>query len=83
MTHPHRHAPERRARFGTRHVLTLFAFYVTLAFCVLAFTFFYVFSLGEMALVVILTLAVGVVATAVHVGAGRRTRVDALIDRGP
>ena len=70
-------------RFGTRHVLALFAFYATLTFCVLAFTFFYVFSLDEMALVVVLTLAVGVAATALHVRAGRRTRVDALIDRGP
>jgi hypothetical protein len=72
----------RRARFGPKHMLGLFAFYAILTFCVLAFTFFYVFTVGDMALVAILTVAVGVVATAVHVRAGKRTRVDALVDRG-
>jgi hypothetical protein len=49
MVYPHGHAPEPpepRSRSGSGHVLGLFAFYAILASCVLAFTFFYVFTLG-------------------------------------
>jgi hypothetical protein len=72
-----------RARFRPGHVAGLFAFYAVLAFCVLAFTFFYVFTIGELGIVVVLTLAFAAGATAVHVKRGRRDRVDTLIDRGP
>jgi hypothetical protein len=61
----------------------LFVFYGVLTFCVLAFTFFFIFTWGEFRLVIPLSLAVGVIATIVHVKAGRRTRVDTLIDKGP
>jgi hypothetical protein len=65
------------------HIAGLFAFYVLLAFCVLTFTFFYVFNMGEFRLVTALTLGFAIVATIVHVKAGRRDRIDDLIDRGP
>jgi len=80
--HHHPAAPGR-ARFGPVHIAGLFVFYAVLAFCVLAFTFFFVFTGGEFRLVIVLTLAFGVVATIVHVRAGRRSRVDRLIDKGP
>jgi hypothetical protein len=70
------------AHFSTRHILGLFGFYLVLAFCILAFTFFFVFAGGEVRLVIALTLAFSVVATIVHVIAGRRSRVDTLIDKG-
>jgi hypothetical protein len=54
-----------------------------LTFCVLAFTFFFVYTGLEFRLVIVLTLLVGAIATLVHVKAGRRSRVDTLIDRGP
>jgi len=73
----------RAATFSTRHVIGLFVFYVVLAFCVLTFTFYYVFNRGELRLVTALTLGFAVVATVVHVKAGRRDRLDDLIDKGP
>ncbi len=33
-------------------------------------------------MVIILTIVIGVVATFIHVKAGRRTRVDSLVDKG-
>ena len=70
------------ARFSTGHILGLFGFYLVLAFCILAFTFFFVFTGGEYRLVIVLTLAFSIIATIVHVMAGRRSRVDTLIDKG-
>jgi hypothetical protein len=58
-------------------------FYAVLAFCVFAFTFFYVYTGVEFRLVIALTLIIAAIATIVHVKAGRRTRVDSLIDKGP
>ena len=72
-----------RAHFSVGHIIGLLVFYSILAFCVLAFTFFYVYTQGELRFVIILTIAFGVVATAVHTKAGRRSRIDRLIDRGP
>ncbi len=72
-----------RAKFSIRHIVGLFVFYLILAFCVLTFTFFYVFDVGELRLVTVLTLAFAVLATAVHVRSGRRDRIDTLIERGP
>jgi hypothetical protein len=69
-------------RFSTGHILGLFGFYLVLAFCILAFTFFFVFTGGEYRLVIVLTLAFSAIATIVHVMAGRRSRVDTLIDKG-
>ncbi len=71
-----------RARVSAAHVLGLFVFYAALAFGVFAFTFFYIFTGIEFSLVIVLTLIIGVVATVVHVKAGRRTRVDSLVDKG-
>ena len=81
--HPHR-GPRSSggARFSALHVLGLFVFYTALAFGVFAFTFFYIFTGIEFSLVIVLTLVIGVVATLVHVKAGRRTRVDSLVDKG-
>jgi hypothetical protein len=70
------------AHFSAAHILGLFGFYLVLAFCILAFTFFYVFTGVEVRLVIVLTLVFSVVATIVHVIAGRRSRVDTLIDKG-
>ena len=70
------------APFSAAHILGLFGFYLVLAFCILSFTFFFVFTVGEFRLVIVLTLAFGVIATIVHVMAGRRSRVDTLIDKG-
>jgi hypothetical protein len=70
------------ARFSAGHVLGLFGFYLVLAFCILAFTFFFVFTVGEFRLVIVLTLVFSVIATIVHVMAGRRSRVDTLVDKG-
>ena len=85
----HQHHDSRssgRARAHDRvsavHVLGLFVFYTALAFGVFAFTFFYIFTGIELRLVIVLTLVIGVVATFVHVKAGRRTRVDSLVDKG-
>jgi hypothetical protein len=72
-----------RAKFSARHIVGLFLFYAILAFCVLTFTFFYVFNVGELRLVTALTLGFAIVATVVHVRSGRRDRVDTLIERGP
>jgi len=69
-------------RVSALHVLGLFVFYTALAFGVFAFTFFYIFTGIEFSLVIVLTLVIGVVATFVHVKAGRRTRVDSLVDKG-
>ena len=80
MEHP-RHG--RAATFSTKHVVGLFVFYVLLAFCVLTFTFYYVFNRGELRLVTVLTFGFAIVATFVHVKAGKRGRLDDLIDKGP
>ena len=72
-----------RQSFSTRHIIGLFLFYAILTFCVLTFTFFFIFTGLEFRLVIVLTLLIGVVATLVHVKAGRRTRVDTLVDKGP
>lgn len=72
-----------RAKFSPRHIVGLFAFYLILAFCILTFTFFFVFDVGELRLVIALALGFAVIATAVHVRSGRRDRVDSLIERGP
>jgi hypothetical protein len=50
---------------------------------VLAFTFYFVFAVGEARLMTVLTLAFAIIATIVHVKMGRRDRIDSLIDRGP
>lgn len=83
MSKPDRSAPGGKARFGAGHILGLFLFYAVLAFCILAFTFYFVFAMGEARLTIVLTLALAVVATIVHVKRGRRDRIDTLIDRGP
>ena len=83
MTGHHDTGRGGRARIRPMHVVGLFVFYAVLAFCVFAFTFFYVFTGGEFRLVIALTLVFGIVATIVHVKSGRRTRVDSLIDKGP
>ncbi len=83
MDRHHRPASVGKTRFRPAHVLGLFVFYAVLAFCVLAFTFFFVFTGGEFRAVIVLTLVFGAVATFVHVKAGRRTRIDALVDKGP
>jgi len=72
-----------RAHMRATHLIGLFVFYAVLAFCVFAFTFFYVFTAGEFWLVIVLTLIFGAAATVVHARSGRRTRIDALIDKGP
>jgi hypothetical protein len=72
-----------RAKFSARHVVGLFLFYAILAFCILTFTLFYVFNVGELRLVTILTLGFAIIATVVHVRAGRRDRIDTLIEKGP
>ncbi len=83
MTQHHESASRGKARFSPRHIVGLFAFYAVLAFSVLAFTFFFVYTGGEFRLVIGLTLVFAVIATIVHVKAGRRSRVDTLIDKGP
>jgi hypothetical protein len=82
---PRHHGSTSRGRqsFSTRHIIGLFLFYAVLTFCVLAFTFFFIYTGLEFRLVIVLTFLVGAIATFVHVKAGRRTRVDTLIDRGP
>jgi len=70
-------------RFRPAHIAGLFVFYAVLTFSVLAFVFFFLYTWGEFRLVIPVSLAVGLIATIVHVKAGRRTRVDTLIDRGP
>lgn len=79
----HDSASGGRQRFSARHIVGLFIFYAVLTFGVLAFTFFFVYTGLEFRLVIVLTLLLGLVATIVHVKAGRRTRIDTLIDRGP
>ena len=76
-------AKGRAATFSARHIVGLFLFYAILAFCILTFTFFYIFDMGELRLVTALTLAFAIVATVVHVKSGRRDRVDQLIEKGP
>ena len=74
-----------RQRRSVAHIAGLFLFYALLAFCVLTFAFLYIFKWGKFHLViplVVLAVLVGVVATVVHVKAGRRTRVDSFVDRG-
>jgi hypothetical protein len=71
-----------RARFGAAHILGLFVFYAALAFGVFAFTFFYVYTGIELYVVIVLTVVIAAIATAVHVKAGRRTRVDSLVNKG-
>ena len=80
--HTPRSSGRARARVSALHVLGLFVFYTALAFGVFAFTFFYIFTGIEFSLVIVLTLVIGVVATFVHVKAGRCTRVDSLVDKG-
>jgi tryptophan-rich sensory protein len=75
-------ARDRGAHVRPLHVLGLFVFYAALAFGVFAFTFFYIFTRVEFGLVIVLTLVIAVVATAVHIWSGRRTRVDSLVDKG-
>ena len=82
MARHHGSGTPGKARFGTGHILGLFIFYAVLAFCVCAFTFFYVYTGIEFRLVIVLTLVIGAIATFVHVKAGRRTRVDTLVDKG-
>ena len=65
------------------HVVGLFIFYMIVAFCVLTFALYYVFNRGELRLVTGLTLVFSLVATFIHVKAGRRDRLDDLIDKGP
>lgn len=80
-----RHHPSHgggRPRMSPLHIVGLFVFYAALAFGVFAFTFFYIFTGIEFSLVIVLTLAIAVVATAFHVVKGRRTRVDSLVDKG-
>jgi hypothetical protein len=79
----HTPAKGRRATFSAQHIVGLFVFYVIVAFCILTFTFFYVFDMGELRLVTALTLGFAIVATVVHVKSGRRDRVDRLIEKGP
>ena len=83
MPKHHESTSRGRHRFSARHIVGLFLFYPVLTFCVLAFTFFFVYTGLEFRLVIVLTLLVGAVATIVHVKAGRRSRVDSLVDRGP
>lgn len=83
MSKDHPAAPRGKARFSPRHILGLFVFYAVLAFGILAFTFYFVFAVGEARLMVVLTLAFAIIATIVHVKMGRRDRIDTLIDRGP
>jgi hypothetical protein len=71
------------ATFSAKHVAGLFVFYAILAFCILTFTFFYVFNMGELRLLTALALGFAIVATVVHVKSGRRDRVDRLIEKGP
>ena len=80
--HDPRSSGRARAPRPPMHVLGLFVFYAALAFGVFAFTFFYIFTGVEFSLVIVLTLVIAVVATVVHVKAGRRTRVDSLVDKG-
>lgn len=79
----HTPAKGRGATFSAKHIVGLFVFYVIVAFCILTFTFFYVFNMGELRLVTALTLGFAIVATVVHVKSGRRDRVDRLIEKGP
>jgi hypothetical protein len=81
--HAHQRSPAGKTRFGTGHIIGLFLFYSVLAFAVLAFAFFFIYTGFELGLVIALTLVVGAIATFVHVKAGRRTRIDTLVDRGP
>ena len=82
---PSHHDPKSKSRqpFSALHIVGLFLFYSVLTFAVLAFTFFFVYTEGEFRLVTVLTLVIGLIATIVHVKAGRRNRVDTLIDHGP
>jgi hypothetical protein len=82
MSRHHDPASPRRQRPTLRHIVGLFLFYSVLAFAVLAFAFFFVYTGGEFRLVIALTVVVGAVATIVHVKAGRRSRVDTLVDKG-
>jgi len=79
----HRGGARGKARFGPAHIAGLFAFYSVLAFAVIAFAFFFLFTGLEFRLVIPVSLAIGIIATIVHVKAGRRTRVDTLVDKGP
>ena len=83
MDRHHGSSTKGRTRWSPVHILGLFVFYSVFTFAVLAFTFFFVYTGLEFRLVIVLTLVVGVVATAVHVKAGRRTRIDTLVDKGP
>ena len=82
MTRHHQTTSRGTQRFSPRHIVGLFIFYSVLAFGVFAFTFFFVYTRVEFRLVIALTLLFGIIATLVHVRAGRRSRVDTLIDRG-
>lgn len=83
MSHSSGSKGRGRTKFSARHIVGLFLFYAVLAFCVLTFTLFYVFNVGELRMVTALTLGFAIVATVVHVRSGRRDRVDTLIERGP
>jgi hypothetical protein len=79
----HRGAARSTARFRPAHIVGLFLFYSVLTFAVIAFVFFFLFTGLEFRLAIPITLAIGLIATVVHVKAGRRTRVDTLVDKGP
>jgi len=79
----HRGGARRAARFRPAHIVGLFLFYSVLTFAVIAFAFFFLFTGLEFRLVIPVALVIGAIATVVHVKAGRRTRVDTLVDRGP
>jgi hypothetical protein len=83
MSKHHPGTPRGKARFSPGHILGLFVFYAVLAFCILAFTFYFVFAGGGARLMGVLTLAFAIIATIVHVKVRRRDRIDTLIDRGP
>ena len=83
MSKHHPAAARSKVRFSPGHILGLFVFYAVLAFCILAFTFYFVLAVGEARLMGLLTLAFAIIATIVHVKVGRRDRIDTFIDRGP
>jgi hypothetical protein len=82
MSRHHDPASRGRHRPSLWHIAGLFVFYSVLAFAVLAFAFFFVYTGVEFRLVIALTLVLGAVATVVHVRSGRRSRVDTLVDKG-
>jgi hypothetical protein len=82
MSRHHDPRSRGRQRPSLQHIVGLFVFYSVLAFAVLAFAFFFVYTGVEFRLVIALTLLFGAVATIVHVKARRRSRIDTLVDKG-